>query len=81
MNFRKHVQVTFEVKYDLHMLQKACYLSMQVCVEQHYGTRECKNGFRRGEGVRIALLEAAGKMLQDSFSLLSFTDQNHHLQK
>lgn len=33
---------------------------------------------RGGEGVWVALMEAAGEMLQHAFSLLGLSDQHHH---
>lgn len=34
-----------------------------------------------GEGVGVALVEAAGEMLQHALSLLSLADQYHHFQE
>lgn len=36
---------------------------------------------RGGKGVRVALMEAAGEMLQHALSLLRLSYQHHHFEK
>jgi hypothetical protein len=54
---------------------------MQIRVQEHHRTGECEYFSRRGEGVRVALLESTGEMLQHPFSFLGLTDKHHHPQE